>query len=47
MNEPIVYLFMALLGFIAGILSERFRASGLSADGYVLEPIPEGRIVGK
>ena len=38
MNEPIFYLFMALLGSIAGILSERFRASGLVA--LILPVIP-------
>jgi hypothetical protein len=38
MNEPIFYLFMALLGSIAGILSERFRASGLVA--LILPLIP-------
>jgi hypothetical protein len=38
MNEPTVYLFMALLGSIAGFLSERLRASGLVA--LILPVIP-------
>jgi hypothetical protein len=42
MNEPIFYLFMALLGSIAGILSERFRASGLVA--LILPVIPRAAL---
>ena len=38
MIEPTVYLGMALLGSITGILSERFRASGLVA--LILPVIP-------
>jgi hypothetical protein len=38
MIEPAFYLFMALLGSIAGLLAERFRASGLVA--LILPVIP-------
>ena len=31
MNQPAVYVFMALLGSIAGALSRRARASGVMA----------------
>ncbi len=38
MNEPAVHLFMAFLGSVFGVLSERVRASGLAA--LVLPVIP-------
>ncbi len=38
MNEPAVYLFMALAGSMVGALSERLRASGLIA--MMLPTIP-------
>ncbi|MEI6785948.1 MAG: hypothetical protein WCQ21_34105 [Verrucomicrobiota bacterium] len=38
MNAPAVYLFMALLGSVAGFLSQRLRASGVVA--LILPVIP-------
>jgi len=42
MTEPAVYLFVAAFGTIAGILSERFRASGLVA---IILPVIPGAVL--